>query len=78
MQMIERNRRLVKDDPSRSEGIAGCGVGSGLRKRSVPVKLHHQWEGFVTPTVADVSFVGIVTSTVFTALYLVTRDIRIQ
>ena len=47
MQMIERNRRLVKDRPARQRGqIAGC-MGSKLRKRLVPAELRHHEVGAI-------------------------------
>src|ERR1700733_2464563 len=41
MQMIERNRRLVKDRPARQRGQSPGAWAAALRKRLVPTELHH-------------------------------------
>ena len=41
MQMIERNRRLVKDRPARQRGQSPGAWAAALRKRLVPAELHH-------------------------------------
>ena len=41
MQMIERNRRLVKDRPARQRGQSPGAWAAALRERLVPAELHH-------------------------------------